>query len=93
MTDKPTQPEESLLKFPCDFPIKVFGLDSEEFEVEVLMIVHKFAPSFSDRAIQSRPSEKGKYKALSLTIHIESKEQLDNIYKALSASPHVIMAL
>lgn len=93
MTEKPTQPTETLLTFPCDFTIKVFGLGSDEFEAEVLMLVHKHIPNFSERAIQSRASQNGKYRALSITVHVDSKEQLDNLYRALSSSPHVLMAL
>ena len=93
MTDKTNPPSETLLKFPCDFTIKVFGLCSDEFEAEVLMLVHQYAPDLSNRAIQSRLSENAKYKALSITVHVTSKEQLDNIYRALSSSPHVLMAL
>jgi uncharacterized protein len=92
MTDE-IKPSETLLTFPCDFTIKVFGLASNEFEAAVLGIVHKEAPNSSDRAIQSRLSNNGKYMALSITFHATSKEQLDNIYRALSASPQVIMAL
>jgi len=84
---------ETLLTFPCDFTIKVFGKVSDEFEAEVLMIIHKLVPNFSDTAIQTRNSETGKYTAFSITVHVDSKEQLDNIYYELSASPHVIMAL
>jgi len=83
----------SLLTFPCDFTIKVFGLGTEEFEAAVLMIVHQHVPNFSDRMIQSHPSKQGKYLALSLTVHVDSKDQLDDIYRALSSSPHVLMAL
>jgi len=93
MTDNSHPGEESLLKFPCDFTLKIFGLKSDEFEAAVLGIVHKHAPNLSDRAIESRPSQQGKYCALSITIHADSKEQLDNIYRDLSASPHVIMVL
>lgn len=93
MTDKKDSSNETLLKFPCDFTIKVFGLGTDEFEAEVLMLVHKYVPNLSDRAIKSRPSENGKYRALSITVHVTSKEQLDNIYCALSSSPHVLMAL
>lgn len=92
MTDK-TNPGETLLTFPCDFTLKVFGEGTNEFEAEVLMLVHQHVKNVSDRAIASRPSENGKYRALSITVHVESKEQLDNLYKALSASPHVLMAL
>lgn len=93
MTDKINDDNPSLLTFPCDFTIKVFGLKSDEFEGEVLMLIHKHVPNLSGRAIQARPSENGKYLALSITIHVTSKEQLDDIYRDLSASPHVLMAL
>lgn len=84
---------ETYLKFPCDFTIKAFGMATDEFEAAVLTLVHQHAPNLSDRAIQSRKSENGKYLALSITIHVDSKEQLDNIYQALSASPLVLMVL
>lgn len=84
---------ESLLIFPCDFTLKVFGLRSDEFEANVLMTIHKHAPNLSDRMIQTRDSQQGKYCALSITVHVESREQLDNIYRDLSSSPHVIMVL
>lgn len=92
MTDKPDQPQ-TLLTFPCDFTIKVFGLGSDEFEAAVLMLIHKHVPNLSDRAIQSRPSANGKYRALTITVHVDSKAQLDSIYQDLSSSPHVLMAL
>lgn len=90
MTDKQN---ETLLKFPCDFTIKIFGLASDEFEAAVFGIVHKHVSNLSDRAIQSRTSENGKYLALTITIHVTSKEQLDNVYRDLSSSPQVLMAL
>lgn len=93
MTDESKTPGESLLKFPCDFTIKVFGLKSDEFEAAVLTIVHKHAPNLSGRALQARPSGSGKYLALSVTVHIDSQAQLDDIYRDLSSSPQVIMAL
>ena len=83
----------SLLKFPCDFTIKVFGKTSEAFEAEVFSIVYKHAPNFSDRVIQSRPSGNGKYTVLNIAIHVDSQEQLDRIYKDLSSSPQVLMAI
>jgi putative lipoic acid-binding regulatory protein len=93
MADNGTQSKESLITFPCDFTLKVFGFQSQEFESSVLMIIHKHVANLSGRAIQSRPSENGKYLALTITVHVDSKEQLDNIYRDLSSSPHVLMAL
>ena len=87
------QDNETLLVFPCDFTIKVIGKNSEEFEAAVLMIVHQQMPGFADRMIESRDSGNSKYRALSLTVHVTSKDQLDDLYYALSANPLVIMAL
>lgn len=84
---------ESLLTFPCDFIIKVFGESSDEFEVKVLSIIHKHIPDLPEGALQSRLSETGKYRALTITVHVESKEQLDAIYRELSLAKEVLMAL
>lgn len=88
-----TPPNESLLTFPCDFTIKVFGAATDEFEAAALGIIHKHAPNLSGRAIQSNASANGKYKALSITVQVDSREQLDQIYLDLTASPQVLMVL
>ena len=83
----------TLLTFPCDFTIKVFGKTSDEFEITVLQIIKKHVAYLAENALQVRPSENGKYTAISITVHVDSKEQLDQIYKELSSSPQIIMAL
>ncbi len=92
MTDDKLTPD-SLLTFPCDFVIKVFGIASDEFESAVLTIIHKHVPNLTEGAIKTRPSENGKYVALSITVHAEDQAQLDAIYRELSSSPQVLMAL
>lgn len=84
---------ETLLTFPCEFSIKVFGLNNPEFEAGVLMLIKQHVPDFNDQVIQHRTSENGKYLAMNITIQAESKAQLDSIYRDLSASPLVVMAL
>jgi putative lipoic acid-binding regulatory protein len=84
---------ETLLTFPCDFTIKVFGTTSNEFEAAVVSIIRKHVPHFSEGAIQLRPSANGKYSAISVTVHVDSKEQLDKIYLDLSKSPDILMTL
>jgi putative lipoic acid-binding regulatory protein len=46
-----------------------------------------------EKTVQARASGGGKYLALTVTVHVISKEQLDQIYQELSTSPQVIMAL
>ena len=87
------QPEKSLLTFPCDFTIKVFGNDTPEFKTAVLGIIRQHVPDLVDEKIQTRTSATSKYIALTIDVHAKSKEQLDRIYKDLSSSPLVLMAL
>lgn len=81
------------LKFPCDFPIKVMGKTSLEFEVKVLSIVRKHAPDLSETAIESRLSQNGIYQSLTITIHATSKDQLDLIYQELSNDKDILMSI
>ena len=86
--------KESLLTFPCDFTLKVVGKDTNTFYATVSGIVRHYVPDVPDSAfLDSSVSKKGNYRSMSVTIHVTSKEQLDAIYRALSSSPEVLMAL
>lgn len=93
MTAAPDKSKLSSMEFPCEYTLKVFGLSTDEFQTTVLMIVHKHIANLSDRAIQSRTSENGTYCSLSITIHAESQQQLDDLYRELTSCPAVLMAL
>lgn len=80
-------------KFPCEFVIKVFGMSSDEFETQVITIIRKHSADLREDALKTRASKDGKYLALSFTINAISQDQVDNIYRELSASPLVLMAL
>lgn len=84
---------ESLLSFPCEFTIKIFGLKSDEFEISVLNILRNYVDDLKENAISSRNSKTNKYMSLSVTLPVNSKSQLDAIYLALNADPHVLMTL
>jgi putative lipoic acid-binding regulatory protein len=92
---KPSSSDEKKggLTFPCEFVIKVFGLASDEFKNNIPTVIRKYQPNLSKDSIQSRPSKDGKYLALSITVYVESQEQLDTIYRELSTNPAVLMAL
>ncbi len=85
--------DDALFEFPCDFPIKIMGKASENFEKEVAQIIRKHISDLADSAITRRESAKSNYAALTVTITATSREQLDAIYMDLTASEHVIMAL
>lgn len=81
------------LQFPCRFPIKVMGRASESFEIEVVQILHRHIPNLPEGAITRRDSRQSNYAALTIVIEAHSRDQLDAIYRDLSACEHVLMAL
>ena len=84
---------ENLLQFPCDFPIKIMGATHDDFMSTVTEIVLLHAPDFDKSNIQTRFSSKGKYLSVTATVRATSKEQLDNLYLALSSHPLVRIVL
>ena len=85
--------EESLLKFPCDFPIKAMGRAEDDFDALVVSLIRKHSPDLLEGAINSRASKGGQYLSVTVTIRAESQQQLDNIYMDLTAEKRVLMAL
>lgn len=85
--------EETLLEFPCQFPIKAMGKHSEELEITVIEIVSRHAPETHKHTVKSNPSKDGNYLAITITIEATSKQQLDAIYQDLVDHPHVLYAL
>ncbi len=85
--------EESLLEFPCDFPIKVMGQRQDGFAQAVLETVLRHAPDFDAAAMEMRLSTKGNYLSLTCTFRAVSREQLDALYRELSAHPLVKVVL
>lgn len=85
--------EQSLIKYPCAFPIKVMGTASDGFEAAILAIVRRFDPAFDTATIERRPSKGGNYLGLTITVTATSREQLDELYLRLSAHPMVKVVL
>ncbi|MCL2309270.1 MAG: DUF493 family protein [Proteobacteria bacterium] len=88
-----TVSEESLLQFPCDFPIKVMGKNTEGFAQAIADIVVAHAPDFNPATMEMRLSKENRYLSLTATIRATSKEQLDTLYRALTAHPMVSVVL
>ncbi|HKX55999.1 MAG TPA: DUF493 domain-containing protein, partial [Xanthomonadales bacterium] len=83
----------TLLEFPCRFPVKAMGHNSDEFVRVVSDIILSRAELFAGEKITTSQSKAGTYLALTAVIEAQSKEQLDSIYQALTDSGQVVMAL
>ena len=77
------QPQESLLTFPCVFPLKVMGRREDGFAQMVSDVVTRHAPDFNAGTIEMRTSKNDRYLSLTVTINARSREQLDALYICL----------
>lgn len=84
---------ETLLEFPCDFPLKVMGATREGFAQAIVEVVLKHAPDFDAAGVEMRPSKAGNYLSLTCTIRATSKAQLDALYRDLTSHPWVKIVL
>ncbi len=92
-TDSPLAMEESLITYPTDFPIKAMGLSTPDFPQAVGAAVHEILPSFDPSTIRQEKSKTGKYTSLTITVHVDSREQLDSVYRLLTSHPMVKIVL
>lgn len=85
--------EQSLLEFPCQFPIKAMGKNSPEFDLIVVGIVRQHVEDVIEGAVKTRLSKGGRFSSVTVTIEATSRKQLDAIYQSLTDCPYVLMAL
>ncbi len=86
-------PEQSLIEYPSQFPIKVMGANVEGFAEAIVMVAQRFDPGFDAGSIETRPSKAGNYLGVTITITATSREQLDELYRTLSTHPMVKVVL
>lgn len=84
---------DTLLEFPCRFPLKVFGAADGDFEAVVFELVKPHVPELERDDLSRNLSSAGRYVSVTVEIIARSKGQLDAIYTDLTASDDVLMAL
>lgn len=93
MTDSIEPTEESPIKFPCEFIVKVMGEANDSFEQKVMQIFHRHFDEKEILKVTKRHSKEGNYLAITVVLFAQSREQLDSLYIELSDTPEVLMAL
>ncbi len=82
---------KELFEFPCEFPIKVMGVTSPNFEAIIVEIVQRHIGSLN--TVKSRHSKEGKYIAVTINFTAQSRPQLDALYMELTQHEMVKMVL
>ncbi len=85
--------KDSLIEYPCRFPIKVMGAMVDGFADAVAEVAREFDPDFDAATMELRPSKGGNYLGVTITITATSREQLDGLYLRLTGHPMVKLVL
>ena len=91
--DNGSEQQETLLEFPCKFPVKAMGRDDGDFETLVTKIISKHAEISAGVPVTTNTSSAGSYLSVTVTIEAVSKAQLDRIYQDLTDCEQVLVAL
>ena len=85
--------DETLLEFPCEFPIKIMGRESADFRALARALVEKHTGPLADDAIYTTLSRNDSFVSVTITVNAQSQQQLDDIYHEISSHDDVLMAL
>lgn len=83
--------DSSLLKFPCELPIKILGRNEAAFRDAAIAIVRSHYGD--EHRVAEQLSREGAYLSLTITVRAASREQIDAVYSALVAAPQILMVL
>lgn len=94
-SDKPTDGFD-LIEYPCDFAFKAMcrcgsELSAPSQHIHELVLQHVSHAEIID--LNSNSSRTGKFESVTVTIRLQSRQQLESIYRTLAASEHVLMTL
>jgi uncharacterized protein len=83
----------TLQEFPSEFPIKVVGRHDSGLRALTQAIIEHHAGPQLGASIRTRTSADGNFLALTYLVRATSRDQLDAIYRELTACKSVLMAL
>ncbi len=83
----------SAITYPSAFPIKVLGANVDGFVAAVTEVARRFDPTFDADSVELRPSSGNRWLGVTVTVTATSREQLDELYRALSTHPMVKVVL
>lgn len=97
MTSDKVKDGFDLIDYPCDYAFKAMcrvdksSVQSSVAMIEELVMLH--LPQAALLETSSKKSRTGKFESVTITVRLTGREQLDAIYRGLSASAKVVMTL
>jgi putative lipoic acid-binding regulatory protein len=85
--------DDSLLSFPCDLPIKIFGRNQQDFRSTVLAIAQSHFPELSNEDVTEQRSREDTFLSLTINVRAKSRNQVDAAYRELTSVSCVLIVL
>ena len=87
------EPEPPKIEFPCDYPIKVMGRSTEDFQSIICAVFERHSPGFDQETIMVKSSNKGTFTSLTITITATGPDQLEALHQDLLGTGRVQMVI
>ncbi len=91
--DPSTAQEPPKIEFPCQYPIKIIGVASVDFQEIVLTAVEKHAGKISPDLVELQASKQNTYVSVRIIIRATGLDQLQKLFDDLKAIESVKMVL
>lgn len=83
--------EPPRIEFPCDYPIRIIGVDDDDYRKRVVEVVKRHAQIVSD--VRVRASRGAKYLSVAVEIRATGEPQLRALHAELLATGGVKLVL
>lgn len=93
MSEPSAGPQQAGLTFPCRYPVKAMVHAKPSAHYAVLERIAEHAPFDHDEDVSLKASRNGRYQSMTVTVAVDSREQLERIYAELHALDAVLMTL
>lgn len=84
-------PQPPRIEFPCDYPIRIIGVDRDDYRERVLDVVRRHAELVSDVSV--RASRGAKYLSVAVKIRATGEPQIRALHTELLATGGVKLVL
>ena len=81
------------MTFPCEVDVKVFVRAGDHLEHDMRQLIEQHIAADRLLEVRVRTSKRGNYHSLSCKVHALNRQEMDNLYQALSRHPEIIMVL
>ena len=85
--------DDNTISFPCVYPIKVIGADTDQFATQVLEIIARHDTTVDASKVSEKMSQSGKYRSLTVELFATGEPQIRTIIDALRNLPQVKLVL